>query len=307
MVHSIASTLVLIIFYVAIIFLVGFYTFCYWGEQRANVKAAAIGKEIEKAERWFDLKMAESLLEVQSSVARVEALIANRPFLSNHELMVLNLADKLLAAPESCGLEAKLETVSKMMEMIPSGGGRNSAGMVQSGVERDNDGAPSTPAGDVTPSSSVRLPPVLAGRASIIFFTIYMYIKELISNFTLVVLGEHGANVNVAATSKEIEKAEWWFDLKMTQSMLAVQASLACIEALIADRTFMSNHELLFMNLMDKLLAALESVGLEAKLKTVSKMIEIIQLSRGRNSARMVQSGVGRDNDGAPSTHVVLV
>ncbi|KAL5982215.1 hypothetical protein ACLOJK_016285 [Asimina triloba] len=359
LVHSMLSDPALIAFYVAIIVMVGYYTLCYWGEHGANVKAAAISKEIEKAERQFDLKMAESLFAIQASMARVEALIADLPFLSNHELMLLNLADKLLAALESTGVEAKLKAVSKMIEMIQLSGGRNSAGMVQSGVERDNDGAPSTPAGDVTPSSSdfkvekcfggtqgatdlnltsqftglrdreggssitvierekngfrllhlqyyrrfthyrstiynlmgcfdvSLLKPtfhphlfpcpfalfksfhVPAGRACAIFSTIYVYLKELISNFTLVVLvhsmlsepaliafyvaiivmGEHSANVKAAAISKKIEKVERRFDLKM-------------------------------------------SVGLEAKLKAVSKMIEMIQLSGGHNSAGMVQSGV---------------
>ncbi|KAL5982222.1 hypothetical protein ACLOJK_016292 [Asimina triloba] len=170
------------------------------------------------------------------------------------------------------------------------------------------------------PTGAVRLPLVRAGRASAIFLTIYMYIKEPINNFTLVVLVHsirstlavilfyvHGVNVNAAATSKEIEKAEWWFDLKMTESMLAVQASLARMEALIAGRTFMSNHEPLLMNFVDKLSMASESVGLEAKLERMSKMIKMIQSNRGRNSAGMVQSGVRHDNDGAPSAHAVLI
>ncbi|KAL5982225.1 hypothetical protein ACLOJK_016295 [Asimina triloba] len=153
-VYAMLSEPALIAFYVAIIVMVGYYTLCYWGEHGANVMTVAISKEIEKVERQFDSKMAQSLLAVQASVARVEALIADRPFLSNHELMLLNLADKILAAPTSVCLEAKLKVMSKMIEMIQSGRGRNSTGMVQSGVGRDNDGAPSTPAGDVTPSNS---------------------------------------------------------------------------------------------------------------------------------------------------------
>ncbi|KAL5982214.1 hypothetical protein ACLOJK_016284 [Asimina triloba] len=366
-VHSMLSELALIAFYVAIIVMHG-----------ANVKAAAISKEIEKAERRFDFKMTELLLAIQASVARVEALIADRPFLSNHELMLLNLANKLLLGPESVGLEAKLKAVSKMIEMIQLSGGRNSAGMVQSGVERHNDGAPSTPAGDrprgrefhsryregkngfrllhlqyyrhfthcrstiynpmgcfdvslLKPTFHPHLFPypfvlfksshVPVGRACAIFSTIYVYLKELISNFTLVVLvhsmlsepaliafyvaiivmvgyytlcnwGEHGVNVKVAAISKKIEKVERRFDLKMAESLLAIQASVARVEAHIAYRPFLSNNELILLNLADKLLAAPESVGLEAKLKAVSKMIEMIQLSEGRNSAGIVQSSV---------------
>ncbi|KAL5982212.1 hypothetical protein ACLOJK_016282 [Asimina triloba] len=164
MVYSMLSEPALIAFYVAIIVMVGYYMLCYWGEHRANVMAAAISKEIEKVERQFDLKMTQSLLAVQASVARVEAvkasvarmeaLLADRPFLSNHELMLLNLADKILAAPTSVCLEAKLKVMSKMIEMIQSGRGRNSAGMVQSGMRCDNNGAPSTPADDVTSSNS---------------------------------------------------------------------------------------------------------------------------------------------------------
>ncbi|KAL5982213.1 hypothetical protein ACLOJK_016283 [Asimina triloba] len=246
----------------------GYHTLCYWGEHGANVKAATISKEIEKAERQFDLKMTESLLAIQASVARVEALIADLPFLSNHELMLLNLADKFLAAPESVGLEAKLKAVSKMIEMIQLSGGRNSAGMVQSGVERDNDGAPSTPAGDVTPSSSGVGKQFYFGCLSSLDAERACTYCVLRGNHRygwllhVMLLGEHGANVNAAAIRKEIEKVERRFDLKMAESLLAIQASVARVEAHIADRPFLSKHELMFLNLADKLLAAVESVGL---------------------------------------------
>ncbi|KAL5982210.1 hypothetical protein ACLOJK_016280 [Asimina triloba] len=77
LVYSMLSEPALIVFYVAIIVMVGYYTVCYWGEHGANVMAAAISKEIEKAERRFDLKMTPSLLAVQASMARMEGLFAH--------------------------------------------------------------------------------------------------------------------------------------------------------------------------------------------------------------------------------------